>query len=107
MRKIETEHCAFVRALPCCICGDDTSTECAHIRYGDQRVSKPQTGIGIRPDDCWTVPLCNKHHTEQHKSGERQWWFKIGKDPIFIAMALHRVSGDHAAGCRIVEANRP
>lgn len=25
--------------------------------------------MGMKPPDRWTVPLCNVHHTEQHRIG--------------------------------------
>lgn len=101
-----SKHLNFIRSLPCAICGNPIQTEAAHIRFGDARAAKPITDMGTKSGDEWTVPLCNEHHAEQHKFGERKWWNGVGRDPIFLAMALHRVSGDHEAGCKIVEANR-
>lgn len=101
-----TKHLDFIRSLPCAVCGNPIQTECAHIRFADARVNKPITGIGTKSGDQWTVPLCNEHHAQQHGSGERKWWEDMERDPVFLAMALHRVSGDHEAGCKIVEANR-
>jgi hypothetical protein len=102
-RRHDNTHLDFVRGLPCCVCGDNTATEAAHIRYSDPRIAKPITGIGIKPDDRFVVPLCGRHHREQHQFNEREWWY--GKvDPVLIALALFSVSGDHAAGTKIVEA---
>lgn len=40
----------------------------AHIRiYG-------MSGVGMKPDDSRVVPLCHKHHMEQHMKGERTFW---------------------------------
>lgn len=104
MSRIKNErHCKFIRSLRCLICGDNTTTECAHIRYSDRRAGKPVTGLGIRPDDAFTVPLCGNHHRQQHEVGERDWWRANGIDPIFIALALYRVSGDHETGEQIVQ----
>lgn len=100
------KHLDFIRELPCLLCPDTTTVEAAHIRYGDPRADKPITGIGIKPDDAFAIPLCGRHHREQHTRGERKFWEKHVIDPVFVALALFRVSGDHEAGCRIVEANR-
>ena len=102
-RRHDNTHLDFVRGLQCCVCGDNTATEAAHIRYSDSRIGKVNPGVGQKPHDCYTVPLCGRHHRDQHQFNERIWW--DGKaDPVLIALALFSVSGDHAAGTKIVEA---
>lgn len=104
-RQHSPKHLDFIRSLPCVICKDTTATEAAHIRFADRTVDKRQTGKGEKPDDCWTVPLCSGCHRAQHEFGEIDFWGADPPpyDPIRIALALWRVSGDYAAGCRIVE----
>ncbi len=102
-RQHDNKHLDFIRQLPCIICMDNTSTEAAHIRYAEPRAAKPQTGMGIKPDDAFTVPLCSEHHRRQHCNGERTWWsITIGKDPVYIALALWRVTGNVELGEQIV-----
>lgn len=103
-RQKDDSHLKFIRGLPCCICGDNTSTEAAHVRMPDPTIAKPLTGIAIKPDDKFTVPLCGKHHRDQHGMSEREWWYGRG-DPVKIALALYAVSGDHELGERIALAN--
>ena len=108
-RRHDNTHLDFVRQLPCCICADNTATEAAHIRYADPRIAKPITGIGIKPDDRFTVPLCGRHNREQHESNERSWWRERRIDPVLVSLALFSISGDieqaekiiHAASFRI------
>lgn len=69
----------------------------------DPSVAKPMTGIAIKPDDKFTVPLCGSHHREQHGMREHTFWERQQIDPVKKALALYAVSGDHAAGERIVE----
>jgi len=38
--------------------------------------------------------------------GEVAFWNKHGIDPIFVCLALWRVSGNHELGEKILEANR-
>lgn len=103
--RIKSEaHLAFVRTLPCTWCGDDTSTEAAHVRFGDDRAAKRPTGKGEKPHDRWAIPLCGKCHREQHTMSERKWWDEKGIDPIFICLALWAESGNHQAGEIIVRA---
>ena len=105
-RKHDNGHLDFIRSLPCCVCGDNTTTEAAHIRYQDPRAGKRYVGKGEKPDDKWAVPLCGKHHREQHGTGERIFWAGYDIEPIILALALFCVSGDYASGVQIIEANR-
>jgi HNH endonuclease len=105
-REYDGAHLAWIRTLPCVVCGDDTSTEAAHIRYSDARAAKRNVGKSEKPDDRWTLPLCGQHHRAQHETSEREFWKHLGVDPIFLALALSCVSGDHAAGVQIIEASR-
>ncbi len=100
-RQHSEKHLDFVRSLPCIVCGDNTSTEAAHIRYGDPRVAKRRTGMGEKPHDRWTIPLCGEHHRLQHKQNENLFWFNARIDPILSALALWAVTGNHEAGEQI------
>ena len=104
-RLHDEAHLKFIRGLPCCVCLDNTATESAHVRMSDSRAAKVEAGIGQKPHDRWTVPLCNKHHYLQHAYGENQFWFdEHNIDPIFLALALYSVSGDQEAGETIIRA---
>jgi hypothetical protein len=100
-RQHDDKHLQFVRGLPCCVCGDNTSTEAAHVRMADPMIAKPTPGLQSRPHDKFTVPLCGKCHRSQHSSNESLWWLMAELDPIKIALALYSVSGDHEQGERI------
>ncbi|HZS57591.1 MAG TPA: DUF968 domain-containing protein [Bryobacteraceae bacterium] len=99
------KHLSFIRELPCCICGNGTTVEAAHIRFTDLRAAKNNPGIGAKPSDTFVCPLCNTHHREQHAYGdEKKWWAQYGIDPIFVSLALWHASGDHEAGLQIIGA---
>jgi hypothetical protein len=106
-RQHSEKHLAFIRQLPCLCCGDNTSTEAAHIRFSSLQAGKRQVGKGERPDDKWTVPLCGSHHRTQHQDNERAFWANHQVDPIFIALALWGATGNHELGEQIVAANAP
>jgi hypothetical protein len=36
------------------------------------------------------VPLCGKHHREQHTMNEMDFWKCHGKDPFMIAILLRK-----------------
>lgn len=104
-RERNETHLAFVRQLPCVVCGNNIETEAAHIRMADRTVAKPMTGIATKADDRFVVPLCGMHHRIQHEWGdERAWWADIGLDGIKVALALYSVSGDQERGEQIVQA---
>jgi hypothetical protein len=90
-RERDNKHLDYIRSLPCCVCGDDTATEAAHIRSASIENGKLHTGMAEKPSDKWAVPLCGKHHREQHAFGnELEWWKCQGINPFILAMTLRR-----------------
>jgi hypothetical protein len=94
VRHKHPKHLAFVRQLPCVVCQNDISTEAAHIRMKDGEIRKPITGIAIKPDDCYVVPLCSSCHRRQHDMSEAEFWADAMIDPVKIALAIYAHSGD-------------
>lgn len=87
-RQRDEKHLDFIRSLPCCICGG-IDTEAAHIQTASLENGKLHTGMSEKPSDKWAVPLCNRHHREQHASGnELKWWQAKGIDPFMLALTL-------------------
>lgn len=108
MNRKRPEHLAFIRGLPCCICGAPRS-EAAHVRMNDAATGKMQA-LGQKPHDDWSVPLCAGHHRElpgaQHRIGEANFWRRHGIDPLDLAMRLAGSSGNQEAGEFIVRQAR-
>jgi hypothetical protein len=96
------KHLKFIRSLPCLICGDDTGSDACHVRYSDSFFQKLNPGIGRKPGDEWTVPMCRTHHTAQHEGSETGFWKIMRLNPLTIAKQLFAATGDHAKGCHIV-----
>ena len=96
-RERDPAHLDKVRRLPCLVCRAPGPSQAAHVRYGDSAHGKPPTGLGAKPSDKWTVPLCARCHQDgpdaQHKSGERAWWARRWIDPVAVAKALHAAGG--------------
>lgn len=86
-RERDNKHLDYIRSLPCCICGG-IDTEAAHIRTGAPEHGKPSTGMAEKPSDKWAVPLCNRHHREQHSMKELEFWKCHGINPFILAMTL-------------------
>lgn len=107
MRIKSKDHLAFIRTLPCIVCFDNTSTEACHVRMADARIGKPITGMGIKPDDKYTLPMCGAHHRKQHQMNEGDFWFAQKIDPVLMSLAIYSVSGDAEAAERIIYARFP
>lgn len=89
-RVEEPAYLAYVRSLTCLVCRKPGPSDAAHLRSSALRYGKPHTGMGEKPDDKWTVPLCRKHHDEQHAHGnELAWWALQGIEPFAAAVRLY------------------
>jgi hypothetical protein len=82
IRLRDKEHCRFVAAQPCVVCGR-TPAEAHHIRFAQPRA------LGRKVSDEYTVPVCRVHHRELHRYGdEASWWAGTSIDPLPIALEL-------------------
>ena len=72
------KHLIFVSEKPCVICSRP-DVQSAHIRFAG-------AGIGMKPSDCFVVPLCIDHHREQHSMNERMFWHLYKINPIARAL---------------------
>jgi hypothetical protein len=66
-RAKSPRHLALVHTLPCCVCGAYL-VEAHHIRVGT---------MGRKASDFDTIPLCARHHNEQHPDS-----YSIHRNPI-------------------------
>ena len=100
------KHCTFIRLLSCVGCGRRGPSECAHVRMGHfGGVVVPQAergGTGLKPADRWTVPLCTHCHRLQHEIGERSFWEATELNPLALAQALWRNTGNLEAAQAIM-----
>jgi hypothetical protein len=90
-----SQHLAFLRQLPCVVCGKAPPSEAAHVRLGSDG------GAGMKPADRHCVSLCSDCHALQHQFGELTFWSTVRIDPLNVALRLWTVSGDLKAGERI------
>ena len=89
-RERNEAYLQWLRTQPCCICGDNTSVEAAHLRMGSINDDKRETGMGEKPSDKWALPLCGHHHRMQHSMREATFWQIHGLDPVALCMRYHR-----------------
>src|SRR5215813_6116727 len=89
-------HLAFVRQLPCTVCGKAAPSEAAHVRL------VCDGGTGLKPSDRYSLSLCTRCHALQHEFGELTFWSTLRIDPLNVAFRLWTDSRDINAGERIV-----
>lgn len=103
-REHDGAHLATIRRLPCMSCDADPAGTAAHVRMSGN--GKPLVGMSTKPDDKWTLPLCDACHTEapaaQHKVGEVRFWAALGIDPLVVCERLNAASPDIEAMRAIV-----
>ena len=80
-------HLAWVRGHECAVHDERVcfgKIEAAHVRMNTDG------GMGVKPSDCYVVPLCARHHREQHQVGEHNFWtyFRGYVDPHKLAAQL-------------------
>lgn len=81
-------HLAYIRSLPCIFCGAPPPSQAAHFRAG-------VTGMGTKPHDFYTFPMCARHHQEQtgHKQGELAWWMdQLAVRPDLLIKAIRELA---------------
>ena len=92
-------HCEaylrLIRQLPCLVClafpPANGLNEAAHVRFGDDLWMKHHTGMAEKPDDKWTVPLCQACHIEQHRQNERLFWERQKIDVLQTCVDLDNI----------------
>lgn len=89
------QHLKAIRAVQfCAACGKTGPVDAAHIRYAYPRYDALPTGMGRKPDDWRTTPLCRTCHTRQHSLNEEAFWKELGIDPYQLAGDLWLASPD-------------
>lgn len=101
-RVKDKNHLRFIATLPCLVCGLEGSTQACHVRFADLERGKRETGKAEKPDDKWTVPMCFKHHAEQHSMNEETFWEQQEIDVLAVCEALHDVSGHYEKAALII-----
>lgn len=80
------EHLAWIRRQACCVAGCTGRAEAHHVRSGTNG------GMGLKPSDSWTVPLCAVHHSEHNRLGVRTFEDTYAVDLRQIATQFARQS---------------
>lgn len=82
-------HLQWVRGHECAIAGRHECKgriQAAHVRNGTDG------GMGVKPSDCFVIPLCEAAHEWQHFIGEQAFELATGIKMRGVADALWRVS---------------
>lgn len=98
-------HLELIRQLPCCVTGTPARSDPHHLLEGLAH----ERGVARKATDRWAVPLCRAKHDELHRLGSRkEWaWFRDHgiDDPLELAAALWRVSGDLERMRKVLQAH--
>lgn len=77
----DARYLAFVREHRCCACGARENIEAHHWAWNGK-------GIGTKPDDHRTVPLCQRCHDTFHATGKLRSWTHAGTRTFFLMKQL-------------------
>jgi len=61
------KYLKLIRQMPCVRCGCNPCGEAAHLRLNGDGKENP--GMGAKPDDAWTLPLCRSCHAHSTQHG--------------------------------------
>ncbi len=107
-RDENPRHLAAVRQCMCLSCGKDPAGVAAHVRMSAP--GKPNPGVGMKPDDKYSLPLCPTCHTDspqaQHEVGEIKFWAALGIEPLVVCSRLYAVSPDVEKMRAVIQAAR-
>lgn len=112
-RVRDTAFMGFVAGLPCIACMvrgvHKRGVHVAHLRGGSREHDKRPTGMGEKPSDRWTTPLCPFHHIQggkrsQHHfpGGEEAFWAAICINPFDLCQALNAAFDAGAQGYVVI-----
>lgn len=100
--KVELAYLQFLRGRKCYLankggCGfadppRSRPIEPAHVDHGGDK------GMGTKASDCFAIPLCQRHHDEQHgkigafsqRGGWKTFQLKYGFDAVKVAAEYWR-----------------
>lgn len=83
----DKKRLAYIRTLPCIVCGAPPPSEATHLRIGHV------AGTAFKPPDLLTVPQCRRCHDEEGRIGPPlAWRQRLGRDPILAARAMHALA---------------
>jgi hypothetical protein len=77
--------------------------DAAHIRSPSLLHGKPSTGMAQKPHDRFSLPLCRRHHDQQHGMMETNFWKMYGIDPFLLALVLWSLTGDEYAAIEVIK----
>lgn len=97
MRHADKGWLKFIRTLPCIICRNEIETQACHIKMADSRFGKGIASSSQRESDYFVLPMCGKHHAEQHGMPEREFYAQHGIDACALALSMYVRGRDYLA----------
>ena len=85
-RLINKKYLKDINEHGCCICGQESTSH--HI------TGYNQGGMGTKPCDLMTIPLCERHHSATYDTGIHyninMWELEHGTQPELITLQLQK-----------------
>lgn len=83
----DKKYLAWLRTLPCCVCGAYPPSEACHVRLGGRSI------MGGKPKFS-AVPMCRDHHHKQHQYGHSsimptEMWLELADK--YLEKFLHKM----------------
>lgn len=103
-KGMSEDHCKLIRQLPCTTCNRMPAGTVHHLKQ-----NTGERGMGVRSTDKHGLPQCIFCHDEIENAGtknETSWYLERGIDPIELAEALWKNTGDLARMTGIVIAHK-
>ena len=81
----DKNYLAWIRRLPCLICGNPLHTAPHHIP------ERHHASLALKTSDYRTIPLCTTHHCEYHDDGRDTFAGRHGIDYEHCMAELTRI----------------
>ena len=75
----DPDYLAFIRTLPCCVCGRPGPSDPHHLGSG---------AVGAKASDYRTIPLCREHHNDAHAWTKSKWLAEQGDPEAVVQVCL-------------------
>jgi hypothetical protein len=92
-RRHDPGYLRWLSKRPCCVCGTAPPSDACHIRFASLAYGKREVGMGEKPDDRWSLPMCRACHVKQHGMNEKDFWRERHILPLLLAQKFYSEYG--------------
>ena len=85
MSDLKRRFKVFIKTRPCCVCSAPPPNDFCHF------TKRGYGGMGMKGSDFLALPMCHKHHMEQHSLGMNSFQHKYNSVDLQWEVMLHLV----------------